>query len=358
MNSDHCAEQAILVTLLAALENPARAADLATGDPRVVAVARHHRLSPLLSVDCAETLPPALAKTFRRDRVIATARGMILAQVAEECVAALEAHGVPTIVLKGLDYEHRLYGSPGLRPTGDVDLLVPNGCRRIAFAALDQLGFEPRAAAPGFDDADYHEVAWRRGEVEVDLHMGLAPSARCAIDYAAVWAQREPFRLGRTATGVLGRAHAAVFQALHMTIDHFAVPAIYLVDLARLMPTAAASGPVQDTAAAWKCRRPLATAIALTAAYLPGWGRGVAAPVSTMASRIIDRFGTSTPLPRSEQLVRKLAHFDDTPQAALYLAVQAARNLRERFEVAFRRRPPRERLGLGRPVSSTRATRG
>src|SRR5580692_4322683 len=72
-------------------------------------------------------------------------------------------------------------------PTSDIDLLVPGEQRREAFAALDRLGFEPRAAAPGFDDADYHEVAWTRAGAEIDLHMALAPLARCRIDYAAIW---------------------------------------------------------------------------------------------------------------------------------------------------------------------------
>jgi Uncharacterised nucleotidyltransferase len=259
----------------------------------------------------------------------------------------LAAVGIPTIVLKGLDYDHRLYGSSGVRPTSDVDLLIPNQHRRAAFGTLDRLGFEPRAAAPGFDDPDYHEVAWRRHEIEVDLHMGLAPTARCKIDYDTVWAQRESVRLGATETGVLARAHCSVFHALHMTIDHFAVPAIYLLDLAKLIPGADELRTARETAAKWRCRRPLATALALAAAFLPGWGRSISPPVSAIASRVVARFGTTQPLPRAEQLFRKAVHFDDARQAALYLSVQAFRNLRERFETDLRKRAARERLGLG-----------
>ena len=82
----------------------------------------------------ASSLPAQLAEAFRRDRVVTAARNMILGQVAEECLRALAAAGIPTIVLKGLDYETRLYGAPGARPTADVDLLVPDEKRRAAFA--------------------------------------------------------------------------------------------------------------------------------------------------------------------------------------------------------------------------------
>jgi Uncharacterised nucleotidyltransferase len=344
------------MSLLAALDQPKLASTLPASHSEVAAVARHHRLSPLLSATCASTLPGPLAEAFRRDRVIVTARGMQLDQVAEECIVAFEAEGIPTIVLKGLDYERRLYGAPGLRPTSDVDLLIPSQNRRAAFAALDRLGFEPRAAAPGFDDPDYHEVAWRRRDVEIDLHTALAPTVRCRVDYSAVWSQREPFRVGATAASVLARTHAAVFQALHMTIDHFAVPAVYLLDLSRLIPTAEAVAPILEIAADWRCRRPVATALALTAAFLPNWGRAIDPPGSAIASRVIAGFGEMRPLPRPEQLLRKIAHFDGARQAALYLTVQGFRNLRERFETDVRKRAPRERLGLSARVSSERAT--
>src|SRR5438067_425830 len=59
-------EREHLGALLAALEEPARAAAFEPDDATLVAVARHHRLTPLLSFACGARLPPALAATFRR----------------------------------------------------------------------------------------------------------------------------------------------------------------------------------------------------------------------------------------------------------------------------------------------------
>ena len=348
MNS-HVGDRERLIALLAALADPPRAAALPTDDPLLMTVARHHRLSPLLSITCGDTLPSSLAEACRRDRVVTAARNMILGQVAEECLRALAAAGIPTIVLKGLDYETRLYQVVGARPTADVDLLVPEEKRRDAFGVLDRLGFEPRAAAPGFDDPDYHEVAWTRAGAEIDLHMALAPLARCRIDYAAVWAAAGHFQLGQTKALDLGRHHGAVFHALHMAIDHFDVPAISLVDLTRLLPSAEDLRVAQTTARLWRCGRALGTAVALTAELIPSWARGMQHPLSAVplqARRVLHGYGTTSPLPRPEQLLRKLMHLDSFSDAVRYMAIQSRRIAFERIERRFRRRSARRRLGL------------
>jgi hypothetical protein len=336
-------ERGRLIALLAALEDPPRAAKLRADDPVLPAVARRHRLTPLLSATCGESLPRPLADLFRRDRLLTAARNLVLGQVAEECLLALARVGVRTIVLKGLDYETRLYDLAGCRPTSDIDLLVPAADRRAAFDVLDRLGFEPRAAAPGFDDPDYHEVAWNRRGVEVDLHMGLAPLARCRIDYAAVWAEAEGAVLGQTCALVLSPRHAAIFQALHMAIDHFDVPAIYLIDLARLLPDRAARSSAEAIAVEWHCRRPLRTAVALLSSFLPRWA---AVQAEIVPSRVVKSYGSIGPLPRREQLLRKLMHFDAPLDAFRYFIVQSRRNLGEIIERRVRKRSARERLAL------------
>lgn len=340
-------ERRQLMALMAALENPALAAELPSDDPALAALARHHRLTPLLSITCAGTLPTPLAEAFRRDRIVTAARNMLLAQVGEECIQALAAGGVRTIVLKGLDYETRLYRTVGVRPTADVDILVPNEKRRAAFEVLDRLGFEPRAAAPGFDDPDYHEVAWTRAGVEVDLHMALAPFARCSIDYPSVWREAEPFRMGQADAWVLAPTHAAIFQALHMAIDHFDVPAIYLVDLTKLIGRQEDQDLVEREAGVWRCRRPLLTAMALAREFLPVWAEQQAGrPAPWFAANVVTNYGTTKRLRRSDQLVRKLIHFDRGVDAVRYVITQARRNVRELVEKHLRKRSARERLTM------------
>ena len=205
-----------------------------------------------------------------------------------------------------------------------------------------------RAAAPGFDEADYHEVAWNRGGVEIDLHLALAPAARCAFDYDAVWHDMHPLALGAARALVLAPLHAAVFHALHMAIDHFDVPALYLADLARLLPSDEAVGAARAAASAWRCARPLATSLALASSVQPAWAASLAlAAPPGYASRVAESFGGVEALPRPRQLWRKYEHFDTPWDALRYTTVQGRRNLRELIERRLRARSARERLGLG-----------
>ena len=71
--------------LMSALADPSRAS-LTSDEPsisRTITVARHHRLSPLLSVLAGKALPKPLAETFRRDRVLTATRNLVLGQAAE-----------------------------------------------------------------------------------------------------------------------------------------------------------------------------------------------------------------------------------------------------------------------------------
>jgi putative nucleotidyltransferase-like protein len=339
----------LLRSLLAAIEGQPQALPADASAAEVLAVARRHRLSPLLSLVELRGAPSSLAETFRRDRMMTTIHHLVLAQVAEECALAFSAAGVPVVLLKGLSYNATIYRDAGLRPTGDIDLLVPEGARRAAFAALDALGFEPRAAAPGFDDADYHEVAWTRNAVEVDLHFALAPLVRCHIDYRELWGNVRETTIGKAKVATLHPTHAATFHALHMAIDHFDVPALYLVDFSRLLPTADERERAEALARVWGCWRPFATAAALTSAFLPSWAGAQTPPVTAgFSSRVVSGYESTARVPRQEQLVRKLLHFDTRRDAFRYLAVQGRRNVRELFERHVRRRSARQRLALER----------
>ncbi|HVZ71753.1 MAG TPA: nucleotidyltransferase family protein [Polyangia bacterium] len=343
---DAPAERETLRALLALVEDPAAAGALGD-ETRALAVARRHRLTPLLSSIAGAALPAKLAAAARADRMQTVARNLVFRDAAADAARALAAAGVDTIVLKGVAYEAVLYGASGVRPTSDVDLLVPADRRRAAFEALDRMGYEPRAAAPGFDEPDYHEVAWNRGGVELDLHLGLAPRARAAIDLGDVWARRAPLELAGAPVSRLSETHAAVFHTLHMAIDHFDVPALALVDLARLLPDASSTARAAEIARAWRVARPLETALALAAAFLPTWARGQRpAPPTPRARRIVDGYGAIAHVARLEQLRRKLEHFDTRLDAARYLAVQARRNARELWKTRVQPRSPRDRLDL------------
>jgi hypothetical protein len=318
-------------------------------DDHVVLVARAHRLSALLGALRPSGLPPPLAERFRRDHVATLARNLMLRRALVDVVQLFAARKIETIVLKGMEYEERLYGRLGARPTSDLDVLVEDRHRRVAFETLRAAGWTPVAAAPGFDEVDYHEVEWKRDGVFLDLHFALAPLPRCGIDYHAVWQEKQPLSVDGASAWRLADAHDVVYHVLHMAIHHFDVPGVYLVDLTRMISDDTQRATVEALATRWRLFRPWRTSLLLTAAFLPWWSASTSArrfQPDGVAARVIDHFGTVTGVPRAEQLRRKLEHFDAAPDAARYLLVQGRRLVREAALKRFGRRTAEERLGF------------
>lgn len=113
-------------------------------------------------------------------------------------LAALEAAGVPALVLKGAALVADAYDDAGLRPMSDVDLLVPPDRVDAAFAALAGAGYS--AEAPVGTLVRRHAVGFRAARdayPSLDLHVRpLAVRTPRAFD-AALLADARP----RTLTG-------------------------------------------------------------------------------------------------------------------------------------------------------------
>jgi len=366
------ADQRLLVALVATADRgvPFRSP---TGieAARIVALARHHRLSPLLSIGSRPAgFSPEIAETFRRDRLSTLGRSTLLRHALSEILAALDARGVEVAVLKGIAYEDLIYPDPGTRPSSDIDLLVRGSERRAALGTLARLGYRPSAGAPGFDQPDYHEVSFRRDAVNVDLHFAIAPLVRGAIDYRALWNDMRTWSFAGRVTKTPSFVHAAVNQALHMAIHHFDVPALYLLDFRRLAAMATTAGQPEAAAAAdtivrlraaaraWECLRALETTLALSAAFLGDPATGAAADaqgrgpgLSWLVERVIAGYGGLEPVSRPEQLGRKVLSFDHPRTAARYLWVQGGRIVREHWLTrGDRARSATQRLGLDHPA--------
>jgi hypothetical protein len=82
--------------------------------------------------------------------------------------------GIPWVVIKGPVLSSVLYGDPGLRSYGDLDLLVARHSLADAVAVLEDLGYEH--LIKNWPLAQWYvasEFVMSRGPVEVDLHWHL-----------------------------------------------------------------------------------------------------------------------------------------------------------------------------------------
>jgi Uncharacterised nucleotidyltransferase len=108
-------------------------------------------------------------------------RALMLDTTLRRVVTALEDAGVPTLPIKGTTLADRVHGDPGLRPTTDVDVLVPRAQIRSAVDALQALGY-PAPQDPvwtdGLPEMHYTFGGGDAGAPRVELHRRVHASER------------------------------------------------------------------------------------------------------------------------------------------------------------------------------------
>ncbi len=108
-------------------------------------------LSPRLArISDGMGLPNLLFERFRLEADLCQARGRRIVQRLHEVLALLSAEGLEAIPLKGAALLLRGEASPGLRPMGDLDLLLvdPAGVRRAAAVLERSTPYRPLLDTP------------------------------------------------------------------------------------------------------------------------------------------------------------------------------------------------------------------
>lgn len=161
-----------------------------------------HGVAALLHAKLSETgqlerLGPAAADALRQYHLGQAVRSARLFTDLETVLSALDRAAVPVRLLKGAALAHTAYADPSERPMCDVDLLIPEERLDEAGAALEQIGFHPKAAsAPGkwegMEQSLYiHRVytgpSPRHLPCELHWHIVAGRRSRYAPDMAWFW---------------------------------------------------------------------------------------------------------------------------------------------------------------------------
>jgi hypothetical protein len=157
---------------------------------RLVAVARHHRVVPLVWSNLqryqADLKPPSLVlQTLRNEYQTNALR--VLRQVSHlvKIGDALAMEGVPVLPLKGVALAGLYYGDLTLRHAGDLDLLIAPEHLSTAKLVLGRLGFTRVAdithhamADPEVEDLrfKYHLIYVSSDGAPVEVHFSLHPN--------------------------------------------------------------------------------------------------------------------------------------------------------------------------------------
>jgi hypothetical protein len=215
-----------------------------------IEAARWHRLGPLLHVrlaPVAATLPPLLADALQVEYRQHALWGVALATAAGRVLETLTAAGIEPVVLKGMAMGEVLYHNLALRPTTDLDLLVPHADVSKVKTALLALGFSQELAA---QEQMAGEVALRAsllaGELRfgVDVHWRLAQHPAVMFHLAAEdWLLRSvPAAVAGVPVRVLCPEDALLHAAIHLFWHHLGTWHLgWLSDMDLLLRTYGAS---------------------------------------------------------------------------------------------------------------------
>lgn len=146
----------------------------------------------------AEALDDEVAGRIRGIRRLTWTRNQLLFRRGGEAISALEAAGIPTLVLKGTALAHLAYRDAGVRPMADVDILVPTDAALHALDVLEAAGWQSPYDDPRARTRIHHSVEVNRAPGgEVDLHW---QSLWLPADDASLREASVPVEVGGTAT--------------------------------------------------------------------------------------------------------------------------------------------------------------
>jgi hypothetical protein len=260
-------------------------------------LARHHRLEPLLSYGLRRShvagIPSRVRAEWDARRRHAVARALYHQKAIAAIATIFEARGVPYVLLKGEALSKAFYPQDGLRPYGDIDLLIRPEDYEPAKAALKELGFQLRRATKEFEERRFF------GEIEfdtegprsltVDLHwdtMMTCWEPHSLFKEDGTWASPDHIRLGDRAIPVLNRELHLLFLSVHLAFHHVFDGLLLLCDLLLVLRRDAERidwDRLIEVANQCRCRRALFFSL-----YFANWL--LAAPVP---SEILDRLRPS-----------------------------------------------------------------
>jgi hypothetical protein len=212
-------------------------------------------------------------------------------------VAALEAAGIATLMLKGIPLALLHYRDEGARPMSDGDVLVEPADLARAVQVLDRCGWKPRTSPHEWPPEPRASWPFRDGERDLDLHWRVFPIG-CVSD-APLWAASVPLSVDGTPT----RALAPADQLLHVIVHGLQwnpLPSIRWIADAVVVIRSAGGAFDWDRAIAQAIERRFVPALRLALEYLHD-RLDVAVPAPVMA-RI--RAHPSTRLDRMEMWSR------------------------------------------------------
>lgn len=152
---------------------------------------------------------------------------MQLRAQAKRLATALRAATLPALLIKGHDFADNIYPDPLLRPTSDIDLIVPLESLAAVEAVVAEIGFE---LLPNQRDDEQMERKWIHSvhrtlmlEIQGDLVHAPGLRSKLSLGFAELCPQGDPEEAARPAARLaIAGVHAASshhFELLRLVVD-------------------------------------------------------------------------------------------------------------------------------------------
>jgi hypothetical protein len=205
-------------------------------------LARHHRLEPLLHYGLRHSLltgiPDRVCAEWEARRRISVASVLYHQESLKEIAAAFEDRRVPFALLKGEALSKALYPQDGLRPYGDIDLLIRPETYESAKAILMGLGFRLRQAAKEMERLRlFGEIEFDKDvpiPLTVDLHWDTLMTSwepQSLLTDDDTWASLDHVRLGNRIIPILQGEVLLIYLCVHFAFHHAFDGLLLLCDL-------------------------------------------------------------------------------------------------------------------------------
>lgn len=187
---------------------------------------------------------PHHIQSYVRDFYYAVSgRNISLLQSLENIAIYFKKENIEAIVFKGLMLAHAIYKDIGLRPMGDIDLLIRREDIATADRALRRHGFSPEFEIEDFEGVmagQYrNSVVYRSADsvpVSVHIHWHIVnffpfhKSVLQKIDMDLVWEESEPIRLDNAYMRTFSLHHHIIYLCMH-ALNHSFHPLVRLSDI-------------------------------------------------------------------------------------------------------------------------------
>ncbi len=196
--------------------------------PLVLELASWHRLSGLLfhalrQEEFNKHVPQWVMQELEEVYYGNFARNLYYQAELGKALQALQAEGIPTIVLKGAALAERVYKDIGLRPMVDLDIMVPERSMERADIAVRRLGYLPKESPEKQqkireNHRHYPALVSPDQMVPIEVHRHIVESTSpFHFDLAGFWTRAQ----GATVAGAQALVLGPEDQLTHLCLNCF-----------------------------------------------------------------------------------------------------------------------------------------